>query len=180
MGVWPHTPSPELFQQAVQAHHAVYHRNQPEHPIPVRDFQLAEIMDDVKHAGSFRIRALREFKDLRLINPRTPGRAHIIAVALTGSSPLTIGAGTASRHSEHPCHTDQSNQAQQPDSLFTNQDVAISFSQLVRDPGWTGLDPILPLFRNKHALIIGDPTSGRPRAAVGLLPETINAEDLAR
>ena len=39
------------------------------------------------------------------------------------------------------------------------------------------MDPIFPLFQDKQALIIGDPNSGAPSAAVGFLPEMLNDED---
>ena len=47
----------------------------------------------------------------------------------------------------------------------------------MRDPKWIGMDPIFPLFQDKQALIIGDPQSGAPSAAVGFLPEMLNDED---
>ena len=87
MTSWPHTPSPELFNRAARAHHRVYNENPPAKPVHLRDFRLAEIMDDIKRAHHFRIQAVQEFRDLRRLNPRTPGRAHIITIALSGSSP---------------------------------------------------------------------------------------------
>ena len=178
MASWPHTPSPELFNRAARAHHLVYNENPetpeipPAKPVHLRDFRLAEIMDDIKHADHFRIQAVQEFRDLRRLNPRTPGRAHIITIALSGSSPLTIGVGTISRPSgwppQHPPH---------PQPNYTEHDAAVGFSQLVRDPRWIGMDPIFPLFQDKQALIIGDPNSGAPSAAVGFLPEMMNDED---
>ena len=139
MASWPHTPSPELFNRAAKAHHRVYNEIPPAKPVHLRDFRLAEIMDDIKHAHHFRIQAVQEFRDLRRLNPRTPGRAHIITIALSGSSPLTIGVSTISRPSgwppQHPPH---------PQPNYTEHDAAVGFSQLVRDPRWIGMDPHLP------------------------------------
>ena len=78
MASWPHTPSPELFNRAARAHHLVYNENPeppgnpenpPAKPVHLRDFRLAEIMDDIKHAHHFRIQAVQEFRDLRRLNP---------------------------------------------------------------------------------------------------------------
>ena len=172
MTSWPHTPSPELFNRAARAHQRVYNENPPAKPVHLRDFRLAEIMDDIKHAHHFRIQAVQEFRDLRRLNPRTPGRAHIITIALSGSSPITIGVSTISRPSGWP---PQHPPLPQPN--YTEHDDAVGFSQLVRDPKWIGMDPIFPLFQDKHALIIGDPHSGAPSASVGFLPEMLNDED---
>ena len=142
MASWPHTPSPELFNRAARAHHRVYNENPPAKPVHLRDFRLAEIMDDIKHAHHFRIQAVQEFRDLR-------------------SRP----SGWPPQHPPHP----------QPN--YTEHAAAVGFYQLVRDPRWIGMDPIFPLFQDKQALIIGDPHSGAPSAAVGFLPEMMNDED---
>ena len=160
MTSWPHTPSPELFNRAARAHQRVYNEIPPAKPVHLRDFRLAEIMDDIKHVHHFRIQAVQEFRDLRRLNPRTPGRSHIITIALSGSSPLTIGVSTISRPSGWPPqHTPHF-----PSPNYTEHDAAVGFSQLVRDPRWIGMDPIFPLFQDKQALIIGDSQLRRPKA----------------
>lgn len=177
---WPHTPGTNLFKHTEQAYSNVYRpallqeqvQEQQNPAVPARDFQLADLFDELLHVNAFRAQALNEYRCLRTLNPDTPPRAHIIAIAITGSSPTTIGIGTISQPDSYitirPA-TQQGDQPEIPARKTPAGKTVVSFSQLSRDPHWLGMDPILPLFENKHALIIGDPGSGRPYAAVGLM-----------
>ena len=184
---WPHTPGVNLFKHTEQAYSNVYRpallqeqvreqvREQQNPAVPAEDFQLADLFDELLHVNDFRAQALNEYRCLRTLNPDTPPRAHIIAIAITGSSPTTIGIGAISQPDSYIAIRPSTKQGIRPATQQGDQPeiparkTVVSFSQLSRDPHWLGMDPILPLFENKHALIIGDPSSGRPYAAVGLM-----------
>lgn len=104
---------------------------------------LAKLFHEFSNVHKFREQAREEYEGLRLTNPAKPPRGHIIAVALTGNAESTIGIGVS-------------------------KDSTAIFSLLLRDPDWTGMDPILPVFAGKHAIILGHPATGRPSAAIGL------------
>ena len=183
---WPHTPPTDTFLKAHQAHQDLY--EQPDkpnpNPTPREHFQLAEIFDDLIHAHDFRVQAISDLHGLRTINPLAPVRGHIIAVALTGSSPSTIGCAVTILPTEDiilprdfpnnfpdTIQFNPDNPASPANQSNPDQLIAVTvFSQLLRDTRWLGLDPILPFFQGKLAVIIGNPASGQPRAAVGLPP----------
>ena len=151
---WPHIPGPKVFDQAQAAHAAIYASPTPEthNPTPASQFALAELFDEFSNIHQFRQQAREEFEGLRLTTPDKPPRAHLIAVALTGHSPTTIGVAIATSYN------------------------TATFSLLLRDPDWTGLDPVLPDFRNRTAIIIVDRDSLQPQAAVGLTPDLLPSE----
>lgn len=162
---WPHTPGKKLFAQAEHAHSRIYnnsrHQGQsdPQPAVPAHVFQLADIFDALAHIHTFRQEAIQEFQGLRILMPDRPACAHMITIALTGYSQSTIGLATAANIADS--HTPE----------------PFSFSQLLRETQWLGLDPILPAFAGKHAIILGHPRTALPSAAIGL-PDHLIPDDM--
>ena len=147
---WPHTPGKRLFERAEQAHLNVYHTcRTPSGPVPAPDFPLAELFDELTHVNTFRTPSPQRLPRHARHQPQHPAK---------GPRHRRRPHRLIPQHHRHSRRTPRSTTGPNP----------TSFSLLVRDPGWLGMDPILPLFKNTHAIIIGDPQSGRPHAAIGL------------